>query len=286
MKKRGQLRKIEDQTLTRRSLLDWMGKATVIGLGGGLVASCVDEYGALADAGTLSNDGGDDPSAGPHDDTKGNDTDPADDDTASEPEVASCETFDGNGFEPGQGTHEVFEKWGERTVDPQEIEQVLKSWRLRVDGLVEKPVDLSFAELLALPSQDQLTDFHCVEGWSIHDVPWNGVHLKTLFDIVRPQPGATHVTLHTLGDKYNESLPIEVASEPKTLLAYGIDCSTLPLKHGFPLRLIVPRMYAYKSPKYVYRIELADAPVSGYWVAAGYPYDAPVSESRLRPGKY
>ncbi|MCP4602966.1 MAG: molybdopterin-dependent oxidoreductase [Proteobacteria bacterium] len=94
------------------------------------------------------------------------------------------------------------------------------------------------------------------------------------------------MTFHTQGDLYNESLPIDVVLEPKTLLAYGIGCSTLPLEHGFPLRLIVPRKFGYKSCKYVYRIELTDKPISGYWVARGYPYEGDVPKSRLRLGKY
>ena len=73
-----------------------------------------------------------------------------------------------------------------------------------------------------------------------------------------------------------------MALEPKTLLAYGIDCATLPLDHGFPLRLVVPRLLGYKGPKYVHRIELTDGPIEGYWVARGYPYDGEVPESRHR----
>jgi len=70
------------------------------------------------------------------------------------------------------------------------------------------------------------------------------------------------------------------------MLAYGVNCSTVPMKHGFPLRVVVPRMMGYKNAKYVYRIELDNKEVFGYWVKWGYPYDAPVPEGRLRPGKY
>ena len=118
------------------------------------------------------------------------------------------------------------------------------------------------------------------------DVPWNGVHLREILSLVNPSQDATHITFHTIDGNYNESLPLEVALEPKTLLAYGIDCATLPVDHGFPVRLIVPRLLAYKSPKYVQRIELTDNPIEGYWVARGYDYDGEVPESRLRSGKY
>jgi DMSO/TMAO reductase YedYZ molybdopterin-dependent catalytic subunit len=94
------------------------------------------------------------------------------------------------------------------------------------------------------------------------------------------------VTLYSAGDIYLESIPMEVAAEPKTMLAYGIDGSTIPLAHGFPLRLVVPRMLAYKNAKYIYRIEFTDKPLDGYWVKRGYSYEGKVPQSRLREGKY
>ena len=184
------------------------------------------------------------------------------------------------------GSHPVYRNWGERTVDRQDLQEILQSWQLSVDGMVESPRVYTFADLVELPQSDFLVDFHCVEGWSIYDVPWNGVHLSKIFEQVQPTGSATHVTFHTVGGKYNESLPLDVALESKTLLAYGIGGSTLPLKHGFPLRIVIPRLYGYKSAKYVERIELTDRPFGGYWVAYGYPYEGEVPPSRLRPGKY
>lgn len=171
-------------------------------------------------------------------------------------------------------------------MDRPELEQLLASWRLTVDGLVDSAVTLSFAELLALPRQDQVTDFHCVEGWSVYDVPWNGVHLSTLLDRVGAQSSGTHLTLYSSGDVYTESLPMDLALEPRTLMAYGVGCHTLPLEHGFPLRSVVPRKFGYKSAKYVDRIEVTDEPINGYWVQRGYSYEADVPGHRLRPGKY
>ena len=145
---------------------------------------------------------------------------------------------------------------------------------------------LSFAELVSLPRQDQITDFHCVEGWSVHDVPWNGIHLSEIVSRVRPHSTATHITFHTIGGRYNESLPLTVALEERTLLAYGIAGATIPLKHGFPLRIVIPRLLGYKNAKYVHRLEFTDEPIEGFWVAAGYPYDGEVPPQRLRDGKY
>ncbi len=189
-------------------------------------------------------------------------------------------------FNPSPNAGEPFDSWPVRTVDDQKVADVLRSWRLKLDGMVETPQTLSFYEMLCLQRQDEIVDFHCVEGWSILDVPWNGLHLSILFALAKPLSTATHVTFHTMGGKYNESLPLDVALEPKTLLAYGVNGSSLPLARGFPARLVVPRLLAYKSAKYVERIELTDHPVEGFWVAAGYDYDAEVPPNRLRSGKY
>ena len=129
---------------------------------------------------------------------------------------------------------------------------------------------------------DMVADFHCVEGWSVYDIPWNGIHLSQLTEIAKPLAQATHVTFHCVGDVYSESLPLEVALEPNTLLAYGIQDASLPLGKGFPLRLVVPRKLAYKSAKYVYRIEFDNQPRNGYWETFGYPYEADVPPERLR----
>ena len=74
--------------------------------------------------------------------------------------------------------------------------------------------------------------------------------------------------------------------KPRTLLGYGVGGSTLPLEHGFPLRLVVPRLLGYKNAKYLERIEVTDHAVTGYWEEYGYPYEGEVSAERLRPGKY
>jgi DMSO/TMAO reductase YedYZ molybdopterin-dependent catalytic subunit len=74
--------------------------------------------------------------------------------------------------------------------------------------------------------------------------------------------------------------------EPRSILAYGVAGSTLPLDHGFPLRVVVPRLLGYKNAKYVERLELADKPLIGYWVAAGYELDGEVQKNRLRKGHY
>jgi DMSO/TMAO reductase YedYZ molybdopterin-dependent catalytic subunit len=155
-----------------------------------------------------------------------------------------------------------------------------------VGGLVENEFDLTFDQLVELPSHNPVVDFHCVEGWSVYDVPWNGVRLRELFERAGVKSSATYVNFHTLGGEYNESLPLDIALETNTILAYGIGGSSLTQKHGFPARTVIPRLFGYKSAKYVERIELSDSPIEGFWVSRGYSYGGEVQPDRLREGKY
>jgi len=200
--------------------------------------------------------------------------------------AAAAEPRGGFPFQPGTGRGGIFAEWPVRTVDPQDLVPILARWRLEISGLVEEPRSYTFAEILGLPRTDQVTDFHCVEGWSVNDVPWNGVTLSDILRRSRPAKKATHVNIRTVGGHYNDSLPLPVVLEPKTLLAYGVAGSTLPLDHGFPLRVVVPRLFGYKNAKYVERLELADKPLIGYWVAAGYSQAGFVPQSRLRSGHF
>lgn len=269
--------RIAEQTLSRRTWMEWIGRASVLGLGAGLLARCT--AGGPPPIRDASADGG----------SRGDASSPADasaDASADARTGALCDQpTDPLPFSPGE--LQGIQSWNVRTVDQQSLESLLATWKLEVSGMVATPRVLTFADLFCLPRQDQVTDFHCVEGWSVYDVPWNGVHLSHLISAAGgAAQAATHITFHTVGDTYNESLPLSVALEPKTLLGYGVGGNTLPLDHGFPLRLVVPRLLAYKSAKYVYGVELTDHPVDGFWVKNGYPYDAEVPASRLRPGKY
>jgi DMSO/TMAO reductase YedYZ molybdopterin-dependent catalytic subunit len=226
--------------LSRRDVLEWLGKGAVLVLGADLAAAC-----ACA---------------------------------AAEPK--------GFSFQPGTGRGGIFTEWPVRTVDAQDLVPILARWRLEISGLVEEPRSYTFAEILALPRTDQVKDFHCVEGWSVNDVPWNGVALSDILRRSRPMKRATHVNIRTVSNRYNDSLPLSVAMEPRTMLAYGVTGSTLPLDHGFPLRVVVPRLFGYKNAKYVERLELNDKPLIGYWVAAGYDLAGLVPQNRLRSGHY
>ncbi len=147
------------------------------------------------------------------------------------------------------------------------------TWRLAIDGLVDKPLTIGYNDLLKLKSEEQFSDFHCVEGWSVDKVKWKGVRLRTIFDMVGLKPGAGFVTFHSASGIYLDSLTIKEALEPEVMLAYMLNDELLPGEQGMPLRLVMPRMFGYKSVKWVNRITLTAAQEVGYWEALGYQMD-------------
>ena len=152
----------------------------------------------------------------------------------------------------------------------------LKTWRLKIEGLVEKPISLSFDEIQKLPQKIQSSNFICVEGWGLGNQKWEGVHLKEIFSKVKISPKAKYVTFHATGGKYKDSLSVQEALESDTILAYKINGKDLPPENGFPLRLVIPRMYAYKGVKWVERIVFTEKQESGYWERFGYPVDGSI----------
>jgi DMSO/TMAO reductase YedYZ molybdopterin-dependent catalytic subunit len=129
-----------------------------------------------------------------------------------------------------------------------------ETWRLKVDGLVEHPKQSTYPEVLELFKMTQVKDFVCVERWGLDNQKWEGFHLKQILDQVNAKSDARHVTFHATGGEYSDSLTLEEALEPETMLAYKLNDEFLRPKQGNPLRLIVPRMYAYKGVKWVEKI--------------------------------
>jgi DMSO/TMAO reductase YedYZ molybdopterin-dependent catalytic subunit len=144
------------------------------------------------------------------------------------------------------------------------------TYRFVVDGLVEQPLSLTYDQLLGLPSVKQVCDFHCVEGWAVKDVRWEGVRLQTLMEMARPRANAAFITFHSLDGVYLDSLAVGQASYPDALVAYRMDDQPLTPDHGFPLRFVMPHMYGYKGAKYLYRMEFSPAQVIGYWEQRGW----------------
>ena len=158
---------------------------------------------------------------------------------------------------------------GTQTID-------LKTWRLTIEGLVERPASLTLDQIKGLPKKVQVKDFICVEGWGLVDQKWEGVHLRDLFSRVRINPKAKFVTFHATGGKYKDSLSMEESLELETMLAYRVNGKDLPPGQGFPLRLIVPRMYAYKGVKWVERIVFTETQEIGFWEKSGYSVDGSI----------
>ena len=149
-------------------------------------------------------------------------------------------------------------------------------WRLKIEGLVENPFTLSFDEIQALPRKIQTKNFICVEGWGLDDQRWEGVHLKEIFSKVKISPKAKFVSFYATGGQYHDSLSIQEALEPETMLTYRVNGKDLLPENGFPIRLVIPRMYAYKSVKWVERIVFTEKQEVGYWEKAGYSPDGSI----------
>jgi DMSO/TMAO reductase YedYZ molybdopterin-dependent catalytic subunit len=159
-------------------------------------------------------------------------------------------------------------------------------WRLEVDGLVDRPQKISLAELRAMPSRTQITRHDCVEGWSCIG-KWKGVPLRLVLDRAGLQASARYIVFRCAdslepgdGGQYYESIGLEDAFHPQTILAYDMNDHPLPVPHGAPLRLRVERQLGYKMAKYVMQIEVVASFAhigrgrGGYWEDRGYEWYA------------
>jgi DMSO/TMAO reductase YedYZ molybdopterin-dependent catalytic subunit len=154
-----------------------------------------------------------------------------------------------------------------------------RTWRLSVEGLVERPVTLTYDELLQLPRAEQVSTFHCVTGWSVNNVHWAGVRFHELLARARPLPNATVLTFVSAEQPYVDTLTLAQARLPDAMLAYEMDGLPLRRAHGAPARVVIPEMYGYKNVKWVERIVVGDRAEPGYWEQRGYDVDAWVGRS-------
>ena len=152
-------------------------------------------------------------------------------------------------------------------------------WSLRIEGLVEQPVELSYTDLRALPRAEQSSAFHCVTGWSVENVRWAGVRFHDLLERARPLPAARAIAFVSTEQPYVDTLTLEQALLPDALLAYEMDGAPLSREHGAPARVVIPQMYGYKNVKWVERIVLGEEAFDGYWEQRGYDRDAWVGRS-------
>ena len=146
---------------------------------------------------------------------------------------------------------------------------------LTVDGEVENPVRLSWGEVLRFPRTISVSDFHCVEGWSVLDCSWEGVRFTDLEKLVKPKPTAQAATFEC-ADNYTTSLFLSELAGNEVLLAYKLNGEDLEEGLGFPLRLIVPSKYAYKSALWVIGVHFTRSKELGFWERRGYSDNADV----------
>lgn len=153
------------------------------------------------------------------------------------------------------------------------------TWRLRIDGLVEHPRELTYAQLRALPQAEQTSDFHCVTGWSVDAVHWGGVRFADLLAAARPLRAARALAFTSAEHPYVDTLTLEQALTPDAMLAHAMDGEALSRPHGAPARVVMPRMYGYKGVKWLERITVTDRVDDGFWEQRGYDRDAWVGGS-------
>ena len=145
----------------------------------------------------------------------------------------------------------------------------LDQWRFRVFGLVEKETSFDWEEFTGIGKATVDAEFHCVTQWSRLENTWEGVPYLSLMDHIKPEPVARFVMVHCYGG-YTTNLDIEALQDDDVLFAYRHDGEPLPLEHGGPLRLVVPKRYGWKSAKWVNGLELIAQDAAGFWEARGY----------------
>ena len=171
----------------------------------------------------------------------------------------------GRRLPPGQ---KVVEDWPVLTHG--ETPQIdLATWRLRITGAVEREVEFSWEQLRALPSATVTFDIHCVTSWSRMDSQFEGVPFQELLNHFQPLPSAKHVMAHCSGG-YTTNIPLPDLMQENVLLAYKHAGKELTPPHGWPLRLVVPHLYFWKSAKWVRRLDFIEREEPGFWEGYGY----------------
>lgn len=156
---------------------------------------------------------------------------------------------------------------------PQYID--IDTYRLKIDGLVEKPAELTYEEVLDNKQYKKLVTLNCVEGWSV-DILWEGILLKDLFAKVDVKDSANTVIFYAV-DGYSTSLPLQTILDRNMLLAYKMNDVVLPPERGFPFQLVAEDKLGYKWAKWITRIELSDdVNYRGYWEQRGFDNDAEI----------
>ena len=145
----------------------------------------------------------------------------------------------------------------------------LARWRFEVDGLVEEPLSFTWEEFTALPQVTLVSDIHCVTGWSLLDSAWEGVSSAELLERVRLKPEARYAMVQCYGN-YTTNLSLADLLAENVLFAHKFAGQPLTPEHGWPLRLVVPHLYFWKSAKWVRGLTFVEHDRAGFWESAGY----------------
>ena len=157
----------------------------------------------------------------------------------------------------------------------------LATWDFRVFGEVDSPFSLTWTEFKALPRKTVRTDIHCVTRWTKLDTTWEGVPIQAILERAQLRTGAAFVLAHS-EQGYTANMPLSVLDDDDVLLADTFGGEPLELEHGWPLRLLVPKRYFWKSAKWIRGLELVDHDILGFWERYGYNNDAdPWKEERF-----
>jgi DMSO/TMAO reductase YedYZ molybdopterin-dependent catalytic subunit len=149
----------------------------------------------------------------------------------------------------------------------------LATWDFKVFGEVEEPLTLDYDGLQALPQTEITVDIHCVTRWSRFDTGFRGVHWRELARLVRPKPSARYVLAHA-EQGFTANVPLQALEDDEALVAWEADGEPLDPEHGWPLRLVVPSRYFWKSAKWLRGLELLSSDQPGFWERYGYHNEA------------
>jgi len=159
-----------------------------------------------------------------------------------------------------------------------------ETWSFQASGLVDNPFTLSWGEFQRLPATEDVSDFHCVTGWSKLDNRWGGVSFRAIYERARPKENAKYATIICEGG-YTTSLPLKDLLDEGVMFAYKLEGRELEPRYGGPLRLVVPKKYAYKSAKWVRAVKFTEFQELGFWESQGYSNTAdPWTEDRYMSG--
>jgi DMSO/TMAO reductase YedYZ molybdopterin-dependent catalytic subunit len=146
-------------------------------------------------------------------------------------------------------------------------------FRLDIDGAVENRIGMTLDEFLALPQQETISDMHCVTQWSRYDNRWKGVAARALIERVKPDPLVRHVIFHS-HDGYTTNVRLDQFDQPDVFLVHEWEGKPISRQHGGPVRVLIPRLYLWKSAKWVRRIEFVIRDRPGFWEVRGYHNNA------------